>query len=311
MSYKQTKNRVREAIEKIIEVTPELVPQKFNQHSSIACSGDPANSMYFVLEGKCSLLRQNKINKKLFNAEIAFKGTLIGEAPMISGEINHEFDIVATKSSTVVAIPYALFHAHATPELLSDLINLFAMKLKYLVDQQSVNATMMIHDRLLNYFRQIYIQENGVEGSGKFRVENLNRHDIAQRIGCTREMVGKAIKEMSKQGLVDIDRYTIIINENTAFHPSQKNSRVNSGSSASVVSEMERNIMKYLHKHPKKYQQVRMTINETATRFGLPLSEKHHITNAFRSLSINGFIERTNKKKGLIRCTKKSKQFQL
>lgn len=308
MNYSEIKTRVRNGIQAIANIADDTIQREVNQHTTIAATGDRAHCLYLVVDGKCSLLRQNEFSKKMFNAELAFAGDMIGEAPMVSGEMVHEFSIIATKRSTIIEIPYESFHKHATPELMSDVISLFALKLKCLVDQQAINATMAVRDRALSVLRQAYLQQKGVNGTGELHLSHLNRHDIAATIGCSREMAGKAIKQLSIEGLVIMKGFQIIVDEKIIDNAYQSYKPVTHGS-VSAISDVENKIMALLHKHPKKYQQVRLTGNQVLARFDIPDGERQHVVKAFQNLIRDGFIERINKRQGLIRCTAKAKDF--
>ena len=60
-----------------------------------------------------------------------------------------------------------------------------------------------------------FIEENAVEENGRRVVrERLTQHDIAERIGASREMVSRIIKELTAGGYISIDAKHITVHKN-------------------------------------------------------------------------------------------------
>jgi len=190
----------------ISQVASQVVTRQYPRHSVVVTQGDETDSLYVIIEGKVDVFLQNDKGKEIIINTLGECESFGELAPL--GGIPRQASIITTENSTLVVISRQIFMDTllTKPAISMRIINKLIELIKDLTEEVSSLALEDVYNRVV---RVLY--KHADEIGDKLVTEKLTQQDIALRVGATREMVHRILKELKTGGYISIQGKHITI----------------------------------------------------------------------------------------------------
>jgi CRP/FNR family cyclic AMP-dependent transcriptional regulator len=190
-------------IEKVVSQTS---LRQFPKNTVIVNQGDDTDSFYVIVKGKVDVFLHNDKGKEIIINTLG-ECEAFGElAPL--GEIPRQASIITTEDSTFGVISRQVFMDTLLikPVVSMRIIDLLITRIQDLTEEVSSLALEDVYNRVV---RVLY--KHAQEVGEKLVTEKLTQQNIASRVGATREMVHRILKELKTGGYISIEGKHITI----------------------------------------------------------------------------------------------------
>ena len=187
--------------------------RKFQKNVAIIQEGDTGDSLYIILTGKVKVYASDDNGREVI-IDIFGPGEYVGEM-MLNGGLRSA-SVMTLEPSTFAVISRADLRGHiaAHPDFAIYLItNLIRRTRKATINIKSL-ALMDVYGRVARLLLSL-----AVERGGKLVVsEKLTHQDIAERVGSSREMISRIIKDLATGGYIEVHDRSIIMTRHPPAH---------------------------------------------------------------------------------------------
>jgi CRP/FNR family cyclic AMP-dependent transcriptional regulator len=187
--------------------------RSFAKSVVIVSEGDMTDSLYVVLSGRVKAFVSDENGREAVVNTIGV-GDYFGELVLDGGP--RSASIMTLEPCRLYVIPQgdAERLLGENPVFARDLLRKLIGKVRSLTARVADLALKDVYARLAKF-----IDENAVEAAGRRVIpERLTQNDIAARIGGSREMVSRILKDLAAGGYVAIESKQIIVLRNLPSH---------------------------------------------------------------------------------------------
>ncbi len=190
----------------IDNVASQTVIRQFPKNTVIVSQGDDTDSFYVILQGKVDVFLHNDKGKEIIINTLSECESFGELAPL--GSIPRQASIITTEDSTFGIISRQVFMDTllTKPTVSMRIIDLLIGRIQDLTEEVSSLALEDVYNRVV---RVLY--KHADEVGEKLVTEKLTQQDIASRVGATREMVHRILKELKTGGYISIEGKHITI----------------------------------------------------------------------------------------------------
>ncbi|TDJ27395.1 MAG: Crp/Fnr family transcriptional regulator [Gammaproteobacteria bacterium] len=187
-------------------IASQTVIKKFPKNTVILGQGDDTDSLYVIVKGKVDVFLHNDKGKEIIINTLGESESFGELAPL--GGIPRQASIITTEESTFGIISRQVFMDTllARPTISMRIIDLLITRIQDLTEEVSSLALEDVYNRVV---RVLY--KHAEEVGEKLITEKLTQQDIASRVGATREMVHRILKELKTGGYISIEGKHITI----------------------------------------------------------------------------------------------------
>lgn len=175
-------------------------------NSIVVNEGDQTNSLYIILSGKVKIFLNDEDGKEVTLA-IQESGDYFGEMVLDGGR----------RSASVMTLERCLFsiiqkhdiekYLRQNPDVALGIIRQLIGRIRTLSDNVRSLALLDVYGRLRKLLLDL-----AEESLGKRVIkEKLTQQEIANRVGASREMISKILKELTVGGYIKIEKKVITI----------------------------------------------------------------------------------------------------
>jgi CRP/FNR family cyclic AMP-dependent transcriptional regulator len=197
---------------------PDLSPQDAEQlltraairtyprHAVVINEGDDSNSVYFILSGAVRIfLSDNEGNEVVIGTLRA--GEYFGEMALEPG--SRSASVMALEPLKLAIVGMEDFRAFlkAHPDFLFAVLGKMIRRVRAVNRNIKSLALLDVYGRLVQLLHDLAEQTHGETAIA----EPPTQQEMASRIGCSREMVSKIMKDLAAGGYLDISRKRIVI----------------------------------------------------------------------------------------------------
>lgn len=182
------------------EVAPRGVARTFPRHAVIVNEGDETDSLYVVLAGRAKVFITGDDGREVVLSTVE-AGDYFGEMVLDGGP--RSASVMTLEPCRLFVIPHDDIEGllAANPLFARDVIERLIAKVRSLTAKVRDLALKDVYCRFVRF-----AEEHAVEIDGKRVVpERLTQHDIAARIGGSREMVSRIVRDLVAGGYISID----------------------------------------------------------------------------------------------------------
>ncbi len=185
--------------DEIDSVAAQTVIRQFPRNTVIVSQGDETDSFYVILQGKVDVFLHNDKGKEIIINTLG-QDEAFGELALL-GEIPRQASIITTENSTFGIMSRQVFMdlLLVRPSMGIRIIGLLINRIQDLTEEVSSLALDDVYNRVV---RILY--KHAEEVGEKLVTEKLTQQDIASRVGATREMVHRILKELKTGGYISI-----------------------------------------------------------------------------------------------------------
>ncbi len=189
-------------------LAPHGAVRSFSKGAIVVNEGDATDSLYVVLSGRVKAFVSEEDGREVVLADVG-AGDYFGELVLDGGP--RSASIMTLEPCRFFVIPRGDFEGllEQKPEFARDLIHKLIGKVRGLTSKVFDLALKDVYGRFVRF-----VDDNAVERDGKRIVaERLTQHDIAARIGGSREMVSRIVKDLTAGGYISIDAKHITVHK--------------------------------------------------------------------------------------------------
>jgi CRP/FNR family cyclic AMP-dependent transcriptional regulator len=185
------------------------IKRSFPKNTILFSRGDESDALYLLYKGRAKAIINDETGKEIVLSTFG-PGEYFGEISFLDGEARSA--TVVTREPVQVLIVYKndfkkiLF---SNPDIVFRLLKELLNKLRRSTEQIESLAFMDVYKRIANLLFQLAKPQNA-----KWVIEEkLTHQEISNRVGSSREMVSRIMKQLQTGGYISIDRKKIIIHK--------------------------------------------------------------------------------------------------
>ncbi len=179
--------------------------RKYKKHAHIVVAGEPSHTVYVLLEGSVQVFMDDDEGEE-FVLDTFGPGDCFGELGVLDGQ-ERSANIMALDECDCLLIPAGALREQldSDPAVRDSIIRGLVARVRVLTEDVGSLALLDVYGRVVR------ILQNSAEpdADGKPTILRMTHQDLAKRVGSSREMVSRIMKELRKGGYISNDRQVI------------------------------------------------------------------------------------------------------
>ena len=187
-------------------ISAHAVTRNFAKHTVVVSEGDATNSLYVVLEGRVKIFLAGANGREIVLGH-AGPGEYFGEMTLDGGP--RSASVITEAATRLSVIPQTDFRTFITanPEFAFHLVQQLIGRVRTLTDNVKSLALMDVYGRVARVLLDLAREQHG-----ELVIDNKpTQRELAERIGASREMVSRILKDLAAGGYLRIDARRIVI----------------------------------------------------------------------------------------------------
>ncbi len=184
------------------------VAREFSKNAVVIHEGDVADSLYIIERGRVKVYCSDK-NGKDFVLDILEDGDYFGELALLDDD-KRSASVRAMESASFRVIYKHDFNTvlDAHPNIARTLTRNLTRRIRKLTNDVKALALQDVYGRVAKVLTSL--AEKGDDGIGRIQ-EKLTQQDIADRVGASREMVARILKDLTIGEYIAIESRQILL----------------------------------------------------------------------------------------------------
>jgi CRP/FNR family cyclic AMP-dependent transcriptional regulator len=185
--------------------------RRYPARSTIIYAGDAGDSLFYIIKGSVTVLIEDDDGKEMIVAYLN-AGDFFGEMGLFNGAERRSAWVRAKTECHVAEITYAKFRelSERQPEILYELSSQMAQRLRMTTRKVGDLAFLDVTGRVARTLLDLCKQPDAMTHPDGMQIK-VTRQEIGRIVGCSREMVGRVLKTLEDQGLVDVKGKTLVV----------------------------------------------------------------------------------------------------
>jgi CRP/FNR family cyclic AMP-dependent transcriptional regulator len=181
--------------------------KRFPRNTVIFSKGDESDSLYVVCRGKVKVVIDDEQGKEIV-LSVMGPGEYFGEMAAIDG-VPRSATVVTQEPAELLMVRRNDFRniLSTNPAMVFNLLKVLLGRLRKADHKIETLAFMNVHGRVVD----LLMRFAEPQGQKWFVKDKLTHQEIANMIGCSREMVSRVIKEMLNDGTLSMESNRIVI----------------------------------------------------------------------------------------------------
>ncbi len=182
------------------------VQRRFPARAVIVQEGDRPDSLFFIVEGRVKAYVSDGHGREVILSTMG-PGEYFGEVALDEGP--RSATVMSLEPCVLSVLPLADLDRviRDDPAFAADFIKRLLARIRTLTKNVGSLALMDAYGRVARLLLESAVTREGIQ----FVPERLTQADIASRVGCTREMVSRIMKDLVQRGHVVIEPARIVI----------------------------------------------------------------------------------------------------
>jgi len=181
---------------------------------NIICAGERSETLFFIIKGSVTILIEDEDGREMIIAYLN-TGDFFGELGLFeqAGKEQERSAWVRTKiESEVAEISYAKFRelAQHDPDILYALSGQIAQRLRDTTRKVGDLAFFDVTGRVARCLLELCKQPDAMTHPDGMQIK-VTRQEIGRIVGCSREMVGRVLKDLEERNLVNVKGKTMVV----------------------------------------------------------------------------------------------------
>lgn len=189
------------------------ISRSYPKQTVIVSEADASDSLYIILEGRVKAYLSDDDGREIVLSTQG-PGEYFGE--MVLDEGPRSASVVTLEPSRLLVVPKADFRAFVmqNPVFALSVIEKLISRVRGLTANVKSLALMDVYGRVARLLLDMAEDKDGV----LVIEERLTQQDIANRVGASREMVSRILKDLSVGGYISQSRERIVLNKKPPAH---------------------------------------------------------------------------------------------
>ena len=185
--------------------------RQYPARAAIIHAGDASDSLFFIVKGSVSVVIEDDEGREMVVAYLN-AGDFFGEMGLFEDKPIRSAWIRAKSACEVAEISYRKFKELARQDagLMFALSAQLAGRLRVTTRKVSDLAFLDVTGRVARCLLDLSKQPDALTHPDGMQIR-VTRQEIGRIVGCSREMVGRVLKSLEEQGLIDVKGKTMVI----------------------------------------------------------------------------------------------------
>ncbi|MCP5150800.1 MAG: cAMP-activated global transcriptional regulator CRP [Ectothiorhodospiraceae bacterium] len=179
--------------------------------SVIINAGDYSNELYYLVKGSVSVLIEDDDGHEIVLAYLN-EGDFFGEIGMFDEKRERSAWVRARTPCEVASISYDRLKSlsHDLPEVLYAMLSQLALRLRNTSRKVGDLAFMDVAGRVARTLLDLCKQPDAMTHPDGMQIR-ITRQELGRIAGCSREMVGRVLKNLEEEHLISVKGKTIVV----------------------------------------------------------------------------------------------------
>ncbi|GAA4098261.1 cAMP-activated global transcriptional regulator CRP [Zhongshania borealis] len=187
--------------------------RRYPSKSTLIYAGDDSDALFYITEGSVTVIIEDDEGREMIVAYLN-KGDFFGEMGVFD-EDSPSTRSALVKSRTeceIAEISYAKFRelSEQYPDILLALGRQMAKRLRLTTRKVGDLAFLDVTGRVARTLLDLCKQPDAMTHPDGMQIK-ITRQEIGRIVGCSREMVGRVLKTLEEQGLVNVKGKTMVV----------------------------------------------------------------------------------------------------
>jgi len=185
--------------------------RRYPAKTTLIYAGDKSDSLYYVIKGTVSVVIEDNDGREMIMAYLN-TGDFFGEMGLFD-QMEERSAWVKTKTECEVAeISYSKFReiVKDDPSILYFIGEQMATRLRNTTRKVGDLAFLDVTGRVARTLLDLCKQPDAMTHPDGMQIK-ITRQEIGRIVGCSREMVGRVLKNLEEQGLVSVKGKTMVV----------------------------------------------------------------------------------------------------
>ena len=184
--------------------------RKYPAKSTIIYAGDESDALYYILKGSVTVMIEDDDGREMIMAYLN-EGDFFGEMGLFE-EASRSAWVKAKTEWEVAEVSYAKFRqlAREDAEILFTVSAQIAGRLRATTRKVGDLAFLDVTGRVAGTLLELCKQPDAMTHPDGMQIK-VTRQEIGRIVGCSREMVGRVLKNLEDQGLVSVKGKTMVV----------------------------------------------------------------------------------------------------
>nr|WP_298115217.1 cAMP-activated global transcriptional regulator CRP [uncultured Pseudomonas sp.] len=188
--------------------------RRYTAKSTIIYAGDRCETLFFIVKGSVTILIEDDDGREMIIAYLN-AGDFFGEMGLFDkdgAEKERSAWVRAKTECEVAELSYAKFRelTEQDPDILYALGSQMAERLRNTTRKVGDLAFLDVTGRVAHTLLDLCKQPDAMTHPDGMQIK-ITRQEIGRIVGCSREMVGRVLKALEEQGLVNVKGKTMVI----------------------------------------------------------------------------------------------------
>ena len=185
--------------------------RRYPAKSTIIYAGDQGDTLYYIIKGSVTVVIEDDSDGKEMILAYLNPGDFVGEMGLFDQE--HRSAWIRTKTECEVGeISYSKFIelSHKHPEFLFAISKQIAQRLRDTTRKVSDLAFLDVTGRVARTLLDLCKEPDAMTHPDGMQIK-ITRQEIGRIVGCSREMVGRVLKDLEERELVSVAGKTMVV----------------------------------------------------------------------------------------------------
>jgi CRP/FNR family cyclic AMP-dependent transcriptional regulator len=185
--------------------------RQYPAKASIIRQGDPAGELYYIISGSVTVLLEDDKGHEIVLAYLN-PGDFIGEIGLFNADASRTALVRARAPSEIAQIGYKKLRGltELYPDLIIAMTSQIARRLRNTNRKLGDLAFMDVYGRVARTLLDLCDQPDAMTHPDGMQIR-VTRQELARLVGCSREMVGKVLKDMEEQKHIEVSGKNIVV----------------------------------------------------------------------------------------------------
>ncbi|MBR9727705.1 MULTISPECIES: cAMP-activated global transcriptional regulator CRP [Shewanella] len=184
---------------------------KYPAKSTLIHAGEDSDTLYYIVKGSVAVLIKDEEGKEMILSYLN-QGDFIGELGLFEEQAERTAWVRAKQACEIAEISYKKFKQliQVNPEILMKLSAQMAYRLQSTSQKVGDLAFLDVAGRIAQTLLHLAKQPDAMTHPDGMQIK-ITRQEIGQIVGCSRETVGRILKMLEEQSLIQAHGKTIVV----------------------------------------------------------------------------------------------------
>lgn len=185
--------------------------RRYPARSTIIYAGDKSDSLFYIMKGSVTVIIEDDDGREMIMAYLN-EGDFFGEMGLFDEVSPRSAWIKAKVECEVAEISYSKFReiSNQDPRIMYFIGEQMATRLRKTTRKVGDLAFLDVTGRVARTLLDLSQEPDAMTHPDGMQIK-ITRQEIGRIVGCSREMVGRVLKTLEEQGLVQVKGKTMVV----------------------------------------------------------------------------------------------------